>query len=443
VEVALAKKITRTPTRATGGVTPEEQVRLREHAELWKARVLRTTPIEPDKIVPAIEGLYEAARLERPRVVVVPSPLAMAFAYGAASAIMADPVRRRLFDEGPCKAAAEATREATRDATSMATQAAVYEATRDATSDATHAATAAAVRAATSAATRDATSAATRAATSAATRDATSDATYAATSMAVHAATQAATQAAVRAATSRLIYDERGFEGAVAQACFDLAGEAGLTAARNWWNVYQGGNMWGSYDCYLTAMRDVIGLDLPEYRAYSWYEQAAIHGGFRVMHRDFCIVSDFPEFIRMDDQNRPHCETGPSHRWRDGWSLYYWHGVRIPGWWIDDRERLDAKTALKWDNIEQRRAACEIVGWNRILRELDAVTIDRDDDPEVGELVSVIIPDVGREQFLRVRCGTGREFALPVPPDMVTALQANAWTYGLDETTFDAPEVRT
>jgi hypothetical protein len=95
----LVKKITRTPTRATGGVTPEEQVRLQEHAELWKARVLRTTPIEPDKIVPAIEGLYEVARLERPRVVVVPSPLAMAFAYGAASAIMADP-ESIMFEPG-------------------------------------------------------------------------------------------------------------------------------------------------------------------------------------------------------------------------------------------------------------------------------------------------------------------------------------------------------
>ena len=51
----------------------------------------------------------------------------------------------------------------------------------------------------------------------------------------------------------------------------------------------------------------------------------------------------------------------------------------------------------------------------------------------IGTLLEVDIPDIGREKFLRVLCGTGREFALPVPPDMKTALQANAWTFGMDD----------
>ncbi len=99
---------------------------------------------------------------------------------------------------------------------------------------------------------------------------------------------------------------------------------------------------------------------------------------------------------------------------------------------------------MTWQNIEQRRAACEILGWNAILSALDAKTIDRDGDPQIGELVEVSIPDIGRERFLRVRCGTGREFALPVPPDMKTALQANAWTFGFDDfRQFLKPEIRT
>ena len=70
--------------------------------------------------------------------------------------------------------------------------------------------------------------------------------------------------------------------------------------------------------------------------------------------------------------------------------------------------------------------------------------IDRDEDPEIGELVEVEIPEIGREKFLRVLCGTGREFALPVPPDMKTALQANSWTFGFDDfREFMKPEVRT
>jgi len=201
--------------------------------------------------------------------------------------------------------------------------------------------------------------------------------------------------------------------------------------------------MWAGYDCYLTAARDILGLEFRSHEGYAFWEQTAIHGGFRVMHEDFCMVSDFPEVLRIDDQNRAHCEDGPSHRWRDGWSLYHWHGVQVPREWVENKASLTAAMALTWPNMEQRRAACEILGWAAILAELDAKVIDTDGDPEIGELVEVTIPDIGRERFLRVLCGTGRQFALPVPPDMPTALAAQAWTWGDTPDTFTPPEVRT
>jgi hypothetical protein len=199
--------------------------------------------------------------------------------------------------------------------------------------------------------------------------------------------------------------------------------------------------MWAAYDSYLSACRDILGLKLPVHDKYAAWEQCAIEGGFRVMHEDFCMVSDFPRVLKVDNENRPHCENGPSHQWRDGWSLYYWHGVAIPGEWVSGKPP-SAKEALTWSNIEQRRVACEIVGWLKILSELNARIIDEDGDEEIGTLLEVDLPDSGRERFLQVKCGTGRQFALPVPPDMKSAIQANAWTYGLDPKDF-SPEVRT
>lgn len=154
------------------------------------------------------------------------------------------------------------------------------------------------------------------------------------------------------------------------------------------------------------------------------------------------VVQDRPEVIRFDDTRRLHSENGPAVQYRDGFSVYSWHGVRIPGAWINGNPPTAAE-ALHWENTEQRRAACEIVGWVNILRQLDARTIDRDEDPMIGELVRVTIPDIGEEQFLRVLCGTGREFALPVPPTVRTALEAQAWTYNVDEEIISALEVRT
>ena len=201
--------------------------------------------------------------------------------------------------------------------------------------------------------------------------------------------------------------------------------------------------MWAGYDCYLTACRDILGLELREHNAYAYWEQAAIHGGFRVMHEEFCIVSDFPEVLRVDNQNRPHCENGPSHRWRDGWSLYHWHGVRVPSEWIEARHKLTPEIAIGQKNAELRRAACEIIGWDNIIVRLNAEVIDADADPEIGTLLRVDLPDAPREQFLRVQCGTGRLFALPVPPTMKTAIEAQSWLWGLDPSSFIKPEIRT
>ena len=84
-----------------------------------------------------------------------------------------------------------------------------------------------------------------------------------------------------------------------------------------------------------------------------------------------------------------------------------------------------------------------MIGWTKILAALNARVIDADSDPEIGELVEVDLPDSGPERFLRVRCGTGREFALCVPREMETALAAQAWTWALDTKDFTRPEIRT
>ena len=361
-------KILRTPTKATGGITDAERDAMKKHADLWISRAMRTTPVNVDEITSAVHDLYAAAGLKQPRVVVVPSPLVMAFAYGASAAIWWN------------RKTADATDNATVDATDNATRNATDNATENATADAT--------------------------------RNATRNATYNATAGA-------------------------------ASACVALAGALGLACSKRWSSNYQGGAYWAGYESYLTAMRDIIGLRLSEHEKYVAWERCAIAAPFRALHEDFCIVSDFPEVLKVDDENRPHCETGPSHSWRDGWALYHWHGVSIPDEWIEDKQSLTAKTALTWTNIEQRRAACEILGWDRILSELNARVIDEDDNPQVGTLVEVSLPDAGEERFLRVVCGTGRRFALPVPKTVKSAVEAQAWTWGLDTSEFQKPEIRT
>ena len=205
----------------------------------------------------------------------------------------------------------------------------------------------------------------------------------------------------------------------------------------------RGGAFWAGWGAYVSFIRDVLGWRDPVLERFDIDEAIIRSCGWVWWHEDVLAISDRPAVLNRDDQGRLHSPSGPSIAYRDGWSLHHWHGTSVPAEWIEDKASLTAETALKWSNIEQRRAACEILGWHHILGELKATTLDKHADPQIGELVEVSLPGSGKERFLRVMCGTGREFALPVPKEMTTAIEAQAWTWGLSPSEFQAPEVRT
>ena len=417
-------KISRTSTRATGGITATEKAQLDDVADFWIANALRTDSADINKLAPAIQGIYKAAGLKKPRVVLVPSPIAMVAVYGAASAIWHS------------RKSSEATAGATAGATAAATDAATDATTRAATRAATDAATAVA----TDVATREATDATTRAATLSATREAIDAATRAATYAATSAATSEATYAAIDEATDTLS------EYYIA-ACKQIAGDFGVECAKKWYIAYQGGNMWSYYCSFLSGARDVLGLRLPEHDQYQHWEQAALNGGFRVLHEEFCVVSDFPETLRVDENNLPHCETGPSHRWRDGWELYHWHGVRVPKHWIMDRESVRPAEVLSESNVELRAAGISIMGMARMLDMLPHTIIDSDPDPVHGDLIRVELPGFTEPlYYLSAHCprnGRIMEAVNPAELDELTVRGAQAWRLGIPASEFVYPETRT
>jgi hypothetical protein len=209
--------------------------------------------------------------------------------------------------------------------------------------------------------------------------------------------------------------------------------------------------MWAGYDGYLTAYRDILGLELREHEAYACWEQAAIHGGFRVMHEEFCMVSDFPECIHIDEQNRPHCETGPSHLWRDGWSLYHWHGVAVPAHWIEQRDTLDPAEVLKSQNVEQRAAGAAIVGWPKMVSKLKRKIIDGDPDSDIGALIELTLPGLPAPgRFLQAQCPRNGTIVEGIPRisdidnrPIDTVIAAQAWRVGDPQSEYEHPPLRT
>jgi hypothetical protein len=203
-------------------------------------------------------------------------------------------------------------------------------------------------------------------------------------------------------------------------------------------------NLWCGFTAFATFFRDVCGWGDAETLSKLEINEALVRTvGWTWWHENVLALSDRPKNIHRDEIGRLHHPSEKAIEYRDGWGFHCWHGVVIPSEWIENPESLSAEIALKWENIEQRRAACEILGWGKIISLLDGREIDVDPDPEVGMLIECDIPDSGKERFLIVTCGTGRKgIVLPVPRNFNTALAANAWTWGLESYEYK-PEVRT
>jgi len=142
-------------------------------------------------------------------------------------------------------------------------------------------------------------------------------------------------------------------------------------------SLYQGGNQWSSWECFLSFFKDVVKLSL-DYSKYIHWETLALHGGPRFIHKDFCIISDRPIKLLIDSRNRPHNPSGPFCEWADGSKLYSINGIRVPMWVCDiPAEELKADAIMKIQNVDARREALRKMGLERFLKQTDAKEIDR------------------------------------------------------------------
>jgi len=266
---------------------------------------------------------------------------------------------------------------------------------------------------------------------------------------AVYSAVNSAVNSAVYSAVDSAVYYavDSAVDSAVYSAVYSAVNSAVYSAvdsavySKLFWHDWRGGQMWIAWSAFVEAIM-ALGVEHPSFVAIRAERQLCASAGYYWPNKNFIMVCERPSAIRRDDAGRLHCATGPAVDYGDTFKLYSWHGISVPASWFEKAKPTPSE-ALKLANVEQRRAACEMLGWHRILAELNAKTINKHDNPQVGELVEVAIPGSGKERFLRVLCGTGREFALPVPRNMKTAIEAQAWTWGLDAKTFTTPEVRT
>jgi hypothetical protein len=266
-----------------------------------------------------------------------------------------------------------------------------------------------------------------------------------------YAATVAATHASTENTTSATDFSTWYVYPGDMRQCADVlgVGVGGLRSARNSYNSWQGGNQWSASDSCISFFRHVAKLPI-DYTKWDAWETLSLHSGPRIVHEKFCIISDRPEILLVDDQNRPHCETGPFCRWRDGSALYSYHGARVPARWIEERATIDPAEIIAHENVEFRAAGAAIIGWPRMLSALNSKTIDDSGNEEIGALIELKLPGLKKPgRFLKAMCPRNGLIVEGVPyiddygEEIKTALHAQAWRVGDRLSEYLPPEVRT
>jgi hypothetical protein len=217
-------------------------------------------------------------------------------------------------------------------------------------------------------------------------------------------------------------------------------------------------------------MRDVLGWSDPVLERFSIDEDLAKSCGWVWWHENVLAISDRPNVLRRDDQGRLHCDDGPAIAYRDGWAIHAVHGVIVPAEIIDQPSSITTQRIAEERNAEVRRVMVERYGASRYLLDSGASIAQRDqvgilyrkempDDepivmvrvlnstPEPDGVMSrdeaiAIFGDAARSAALATSDSRWKEYMLRVPPDVRTAREAVAWTFGLAADEYQ-PEAET
>nr|WP_231868843.1 hypothetical protein [Rhodococcus opacus] len=159
-----------------------------------------------------------------------------------------------------------------------------------------------------------------------------------------------------------------------------------------------------------------------------------------------CVMAERPIALhaepipgRVHNEHRLHHLDAPALEFGDGRSLFVQNGTIVPDWVVLEPtvERIAGER-----NVEVRRCAIERIGWDTYIDSAGLALIGRVDDPgNIGHTLQLYATSDGRGRIEHIllavngspeRDGRRRRYGIYVPTRISSALDAAAWTYGLD-----------
>ncbi len=174
--------------------------------------------------------------------------------------------------------------------------------------------------------------------------------------------------------------------------------------------------------------------------------QVAAHVGWFVPHERICFVAERHDVLRLDANGRLHAADGPALRYPDRWSRYFWKGIELSPWMIEQPDWLELNRIEREPDPVIRHCLVDILTPERFIGRGYAKRVATDDCGVLwqhnwrlgGVWAAVEVVNGTAEPD-----GTWKHYFLTVPGNLRSARQAVAWTYGLNEWEYDALKVRT
>ncbi len=163
--------------------------------------------------------------------------------------------------------------------------------------------------------------------------------------------------------------------------------------------------------------------------------------------RGAVVMTERPTALNRDQQGRLHGEAGPALAYADGYTGFWWHGVRVPADLVEG-DGWEPQRILAERNTEIRRCAIEKRGWDRFVADADLAQVGRtvpDPGNPGGELALYDVPAAIYDEPVKVllarngtreRDGSYRRFGLTVPASITDPIAAAAWTYDLNPSDY-------
>jgi hypothetical protein len=193
----------------------------------------------------------------------------------------------------------------------------------------------------------------------------------------------------------------------------------------------------GQHDADWLAYYDFLSkIGVKEAQILDGIKSISLSAGWWWPFETICILSERPTAINRDNRGRLHAEDSAAIRYPDGWGLYAWHGILVPQDIIMLEEPISFEMIESERNVEIRRVLIERFGLDNYLKAGKCIKLHQDN---CGTLYRMNLPS--DEPILVVQVvnstpepdGSFNEYFLRVPPTMVRARQAIAWTFGLSE----------